>query len=85
MVGAIGVSLGSVSGIGTFIGRVDGFSYSFSLMSKECMVSTGSVVNVFDLSLSGPVSLGVRTSNTTLSAIVTVMNGCIARWFFHDR
>lgn len=79
-VGAMRVSLGSVSGIGSFIGAVAGCSGSFSLMSKECIVSTGSVVNVFDLSLSGPVSLGVRTSDG-ISSVLTTLSTCVVGWF----
>ena len=67
------VSFDSVSSVKSFVNIVSGYDYDFELVSGNYVLNAKSIMGIFSLDLSKPISLNIHADESGLDAIMETL------------
>lgn len=68
------ISLNSIDKVKTFVNDISQFHYDFDLMSGRYVIDAKSIMGIFSLDLSQPISLTIHTDGPELEEILKVLD-----------
>lgn len=67
---AVDISLNSIDKVKTFVNLINRFDYDFDLVSGRYVIDAKSIMGIFSLDLSKPITLHIHADDTNVEAIV---------------
>lgn len=68
---AVDISLNSIDKVKTFVNLINRFDYDFDLVSGRYVIDAKSIMGIFSLDLSKPITLHIHTDDANAESIVT--------------
>lgn len=68
---AVDISLNSIDKVKTFVNLINRFDYDFDLVSGRYVIDAKSIMGIFSLDLSKPITLHIHADDTNAESIVT--------------
>jgi phosphotransferase system HPr-like phosphotransfer protein len=66
----VDISLSSIDKVKTFVNLINRFDYDFDLVSGRYVIDAKSIMGIFSLDLSKPITLNIHADNADADAIV---------------
>ncbi|MBP3665394.1 MAG: HPr family phosphocarrier protein [Tyzzerella sp.] len=66
----VDISLSSIDKVKTFVNLINRFDYDFDLISGRYVIDAKSIMGIFSLDLSKPITLNIHADNADADAIV---------------
>ena len=66
----VDISLNSIDKVKTFVNLINRFDYDFDLVSGRYVIDAKSIMGIFSLDLSKPITLNIHADDTNADAIV---------------
>ena len=66
----IEISLNSIEKVKTFVNLINRFDYDFDLVSGRYVIDAKSIMGIFSLDLSKPITLNIHASGEDASAVL---------------
>jgi phosphotransferase system HPr-like phosphotransfer protein len=66
----IEISLNSIEKVKTFVNLINRFDYDFDLVSGRYVIDAKSIMGIFSLDLSKPITLNIHASDEDASAVL---------------
>ena len=67
---AVDISLNSIDKVKTFVNLINRFDYDFDLVSGRYVIDAKSIMGIFSLDLSKPITLHIHADDAKVEAIV---------------
>lgn len=67
---AVDISLNSIDKVKTFVNLINRFDYDFDLVSGRYVIDAKSIMGIFSLDLSKPITLHIHADDANVEAIV---------------
>ncbi len=67
---AVDISLNSIDKVKTFVNLINRFDYDFDLVSGRYVIDAKSIMGIFSLDLSKPITLNIHADDANVEAIV---------------
>lgn len=67
---AVDISLNSIDKVKTFVNLINRFDYDFDLVSGRYVIDAKSIMGIFSLDLSKPITLNIHADDANADAIV---------------
>lgn len=67
---AVEISLNSIDKVKTFVNLINRFDYDFDLVSGRYVIDAKSIMGIFSLDLSKPITLNIHADDANVEAIV---------------
>ncbi len=68
------ISLNSIEKVKTFVNLINRFDYDFDLVSGRYIIDAKSIMGIFSLDLSKPISLNIHADDSDADAIIKELN-----------
>jgi phosphotransferase system HPr-like phosphotransfer protein len=68
---AVDISLNSIDKVKTFVNLINRFDYDFDLVSGRYVIDAKSIMGIFSLDLSKPITLHIHADDANAESIVT--------------
>ena len=66
----VNISLNSIEKVKTFVNLINRFDYDFDLISGRYVIDAKSIMGIFRLDLSKPITLSIHTEDANADAII---------------
>mgnify|MGYP003506776734 CR=1 FL=1 len=73
----VDISLNSIDKVKTFVNLINRFDYDFDLVSGRYVIDAKSIMGIFSLDLSKPITLNIHADDTKADAIVKELSSYI--------
>ena len=70
----IQISLNSIGKVKSFVNAISQFSYDFDLISGRYVIDAKSIMGIFSLDLSKPITLNVHAEDASMEPIMVVLD-----------
>ncbi len=67
---AVDISLNSIDKVKTFVNLINRFDYDFDLVSGRYVIDAKSIMGIFSLDLSKPITLHIHADDTNAEAVL---------------
>lgn len=67
---AVNISLNSIDKVKTFVNLINRFDYDFDLVSGRYVIDAKSIMGIFSLDLSKPITLNIHADDANVEAIM---------------
>ncbi len=67
------ISLNSIDKVKSFVNDISKFDFDFDLVSGRYVIDAKSIMGIFSLDLSKPITLNVHAEDTNIEPIMTVL------------
>ena len=67
----VNISLNSIEKVKTFVNLINRYDYDFDLMSGRYVIDAKSIMGIFSLDLSKPITLNIHADEKDADSIVT--------------
>lgn len=67
---AVEISLNSIDKVKTFVNLINRFDYDFDLVSGRYVIDAKSIMGIFSLDLSKPITLNIHADDTNAKAVL---------------
>jgi len=74
----VDISLSSIDKVKTFVNLINRFDYDFDLVSGRYVIDAKSIMGIFSLDLSKPITLNIHADNAEADAIVKELEAYLA-------
>ena len=69
----VDISLNSIDKVKSFVNDISKFEYDFDLVSGRCVIDAKSIMGIFSLDLSKPITLNIHADNANIDSIMTTL------------
>ena len=69
----VNISLNSIDKVKTFVNLINRYDYDFDLVSGRYVIDAKSIMGIFSLDLSKPISLNIYADDSNIDEIVTAL------------
>lgn len=69
----VNISLNSIDRVKSFVNEISKFDSDFDLVSGRYVIDAKSIMGIFSLDLSKPITLNIHAENANLDAIMDVL------------
>ena len=66
----VNISLNSIEKVKTFVNLINRFDYDFDLVSGRYVIDAKSIMGIFSLDLSKPITLNIHADDTNADSII---------------
>ena len=70
----VNISLNSIEKVKTFVNLINRFDYDFDLVSGRYIIDAKSIMGIFSLDLSKPISLNIHADDNVADEILKELN-----------
>lgn len=70
----VDISLNSIDRVKSFVNDISKFDFDFDLVSGRYVIDAKSIMGIFSLDLSKPISLNIHAEGSNLDAIMDVLS-----------
>lgn len=67
---AVEISLNSIDKVKTFVNLINRFDYDFDLVSGRYVIDAKSIMGIFSLDLSKPITLNIHADDANVDAVI---------------
>lgn len=68
---AVEISLNSIDKVKTFVNLINRYDYDFDLVSGRYVIDAKSIMGIFSLDLSKPITLNIHADDTNVEKVLT--------------
>ena len=69
----VDISLNSIDKVKSFVNDISKFEYDFDLVSGRYVIDAKSIMGIFSLDLSKPITLNIHADNASIDSIMTTL------------
>ena len=69
----VDISLNSIDKVKSFVNDISKFEYDFDLVSGRYVIDAKSIMCIFSLDLSKPITLNIHADNANIDSIMTTL------------
>lgn len=69
----VDISLNSIDKVKSFVNDISKFEYDFDLVSGRYVIDAKSIMGIFSLDLSKPITLNIHADNANIDSIMTTL------------
>ena len=70
----VDISLNSIDKVKSFVNDINRFDYDFDLVSGRYVIDAKSIMGIFSLDLSKPITLNIHTEDANIDDIMVVID-----------
>lgn len=71
---SVDISLNSIEKVKTFVNDINRFDYDFDLVSGRYVIDAKSIMGIFSLDLSKPITLNIHADDTHIESVMSVLS-----------
>lgn len=68
---AVDISLNSIDKVKTFVNLINRYDYDFDLVSGRYVIDAKSIMGIFSLDLSKPITLNIHADDASVEAVMS--------------
>jgi phosphotransferase system HPr-like phosphotransfer protein len=68
------ISLNSIDKVKSFVNDISKYDFDFDLVSGRYVIDAKSIMGIFSLDLSKPITLNIHADDTNAEAVVEILN-----------
>ena len=69
----VDISLNSIDKVKSFVNDISKFEFDFDLVSGRYVIDAKSIMGIFSLDLSKPITLNIHADNASIDSIMTTL------------
>ena len=69
----VDISLNSIDKVKTFVNDINRFDYDFDLVSGRYVIDAKSIMGIFSLDLSKPITLNIHTDDSNIDGVMEIL------------
>lgn len=70
----VDISLNSIDKVKSFVNDISKFEYDFDLVSGRYVIDAKSIMGIFSLDLSKPITLNIHADNASIDSIMPILD-----------
>ena len=70
----VDISLNSIDKVKSFVNDINRFDYDFDLVSGRYVIDAKSIMGIFSLDLSKPITLNIHAEDDSVESVMEVLN-----------
>ncbi len=70
----VDISLNSIDKVKSFVNDISKFEYDFDLVSGRYVIDAKSIMGIFSLDLSKPITLNIHAHNASIDSIMPILD-----------
>lgn len=70
----VDISLDSIDKVKTFVNNINRFDYDFDLVSGRYVIDAKSIMGIFSLDLSKPITLNIHAEDDNIDSVMEVLS-----------
>jgi len=70
----VDISLNSIDKVKSFVNDINRFDYDFDLVSGRYVIDAKSIMGIFSLDLSKPITLNIHAEDDNIDSVMEVLN-----------
>ena len=71
---SVDISLNSIEKVKTFVNDINRFDYDFDLVSGRYVIDAKSIMGIFSLDLSKPITLNIHADDANIDSVMNILS-----------